>query len=118
MTQLVEGRFNVNNHAHIIKGTKKCLTKWFHHFFCHRDITFYLTRQGAGRFKLNKAALLNLPILIPQTDEQKTIIKILDNFSNALVNKIQILNKLKVIKNGLMQDLLTENAEPRISNLL
>ncbi len=32
MTQLVAGRFNVNNHAHLVKGTKN-VTAWFYYYF-------------------------------------------------------------------------------------
>lgn len=56
MTLLVSGSFNVNNHAHVVKGTNCCITEWFFLFFLHRDIYQYITRQGAGRFKLNKDA--------------------------------------------------------------
>ena len=37
MTLLVEGRFNVNNHAHIILGVDN-LTDWFFYFFNHSRI--------------------------------------------------------------------------------
>ena len=60
MTLLVTGKFNVNNHAHIVRGTKN-LTAWFYWFFANRDISSYLTRQGAGRYKLTKTTLLTLP---------------------------------------------------------
>ena len=76
-TILVDGKFNVNNHAHILEGSAKCLTEWIYLFFSHKDITLYLTRQGAGRFKLNKAALLGLEIAVPEPDEQIEIIKII-----------------------------------------
>ena len=46
MTLLVEGKFNVNNHAHLVRGTKNC-TDWFYWFFSNRDLTPYLTRQKA-----------------------------------------------------------------------
>src|SRR6266567_3721998 len=65
MTQIVYGKFNVNNHAHIIEGTDKCSAKWFFYYFMHRDITHILSRQGAGRYKLTKAALQKLPIPLP-----------------------------------------------------
>ncbi len=32
MTLLAEGKFNVNNHAHLVKGTKN-LTEWFYWYF-------------------------------------------------------------------------------------
>src|SRR5712692_11476522 len=32
MTQLVTGLYNVNNHAHLIRGGDGCLTEWVHYF--------------------------------------------------------------------------------------
>ncbi len=64
MTLLVNGKFNVNNHAHIVRGVKN-LTSWFYYFFSHRELTTHLTRQGAGRYKLTKSTLVNIPCAIP-----------------------------------------------------
>lgn len=107
MTLLVNGKFNVNNHAHILEGKEDCITEWIHCFFCHRDITYHLTRQGAGRFKLNKAALSNLQIAIPKKDEQIRIIGKIDEIRNYLHCEEETLNNFKNLKDGLMQDLLT-----------
>ncbi len=49
MTLLVQGQFNVNNHAHILAGSLECSTEWIFHFYRHMSIYPYLTRQGAGR---------------------------------------------------------------------
>lgn len=107
-TILTSGKFNVNNHAHIVKGTNKCLTKWIHYFFSHRDITFYLTRQGAGRFKLNKKSLLNLPILLPkETAEQELIIEKIEKINLGIRQQTLEKEKLQSLKKGLMQDLLS-----------
>ncbi|WP_300021748.1 restriction endonuclease subunit S [uncultured Maribacter sp.] len=107
-TILTNGKFNVSNHAHIVKGTSKCSTKWIHYFFCHRDITFYLTRQGAGRFKLNKASLLSLPILLPKSkNEQNAIIDRIEKVNEYSDNLNLRLIKLQSLKTGLMQDLLS-----------
>lgn len=106
-TILVEGKFNVNNHAHILEGTKCCLTEWIHLFFSHRDITLYLTRQGAGRYKLNKNSLLNLGITIPPIKEQKEILKRFSSLKIKHQNDISQLSKLLSLKTGLMQDLLS-----------
>ena len=72
-TLLVTGKFNVNNHAHVIEGTEACAAEWFQNYFRHRRITDSLTRQGAGRYKLNKAALERLGILLPPPGEQLAI---------------------------------------------
>ena len=57
-TLLITGKFNVNNHAHIIETSDICDAEWFYNYFRHRNIKRNLTRQGAGRYKLNKETLL------------------------------------------------------------
>ena len=107
MTRLVDGRFNVNNHAHVLTGRNGCSTEWLHHFFRHRDLTYFLTRQGAGRFKLNKAAVLSLPLPVPSLDEQARIADRLVSDDRLLLAIKEQLVKLIRLKNGLMNDLLT-----------
>ncbi len=68
MTLLVQGRFNVNNHAHLVRGSLN-VTAWFYWYFVNRDITASLTRQGASRYKLKKATLLQLPCVLPPLAE-------------------------------------------------
>ena len=84
MTQLVDGKCTVNNHAHIIEGTKKATREWFYYYFMHRDIFSFLSRQGAGRYKLNKASLEKIPLLIPPVEEQEKIAKILTTWDKAI----------------------------------
>jgi type I restriction enzyme S subunit len=116
-TILTNGKFNVSNHAHIVKGTSKCSTKWIHYFFCHRDITFYLTRQGAGRFKLNKASLLSLPILLPNSEkEQDAVIDHIEKVNEYSDSLRTQLSKLQSLKTGLMQDLLS--GKVRVNHLI
>lgn len=106
MTQLVSGKFNVNNHAHLLKG-RNCLTEWIDVWFRHRDITLYLTRQGAGRFKLNKAGLLNLLIARPSQDEQQAICTTVAQQEARITAEVECRAKLLCHKAGLMDDLLT-----------
>ena len=116
MTLLITGKNNVNNHAHLLQGKENCLTEWFYLFFLHRDITYHLTRQGAGRFKLNKAALLELLIAIPELEEQKRIWKFLCSFKFNASNHEKELSKLKRQKTALMQNLLSGNV--RVNQLI
>jgi len=81
-TLLVKGRFNVNNHAHLIGATKECTVEWFYHFFKHRNIKSFLSRQGAGRYKLNKDTLQRLPILLPPLTEQIAITDLLSTWDH------------------------------------
>lgn len=105
-TQLVSGKFNVNNHAHLIKGDVGS-AKWFYWFFRNRDISIYLTRQGAGRFKLNKASLERIQCAIPPTEEQLAIAKVLSDSDALIVSLEQLITKKQAIKTAAMQQLLT-----------
>jgi Restriction endonuclease S subunits len=108
MTILAEGKFNVNNHAHVVKG-KVGLTEWFYIYFCHRDITQVLSRQGAGRYKLNKATLEKLLIALPPIEEQKAIATALSDMNDLILSIEKLISKKKLIKEGAMQELLTGN---------
>ncbi len=101
MTQLVSGYFNVNNHAHVVRGTDTCMTEWFHLFFLHRDITEDLTRQGANRYKLKKETLLRLPIVLPPVGEQREIVDAIGSFAPAIASNREFLVKLNYLRSAL-----------------
>lgn len=107
MTLMFTGKANVNNHAHIITNSDKCLVSWFHAYFVHRDISSHLTRQGAKRYKLTKAALEKLEILLPPYAEQQKIAKILSVWDKAITTTKQLLANSQQQKKSLMQKLLT-----------
>lgn len=106
MTLLVNGKFNVNNHAHLVKGTKN-LTRYFFHYFSHRDLIPYLTRQGAGRYKLTKNALSKILCPIPSLPEQHAITEVLSDVDALLCKLNDLIIKKINIKQGTMQQLLT-----------
>jgi type I restriction enzyme, S subunit len=106
MTLMVRGKFNVNNHAHLVRGTKNH-TDWFHWLFANRDLTQYLTRQGAGRYKLTKAALLNIPLALPPLLEQRAIAGALSDVDALLGAQEALLAKKRDLKAAAMQQLLT-----------
>ena len=113
MTLLVSGQYNVNNHAHVIAGTKKCETKWLHYFFMHADLTPFLTRQGVGRFKLTKEALSKTPLLLPHISEQRKIADILTTWDEALTQLDALIDAQERRKKALMQQLLTGRSRLR-----
>jgi type I restriction enzyme S subunit len=74
MTVNVHGRFNVNNHAHLIRGQGRCSTDWASLFFEHKDLLPWLIKQGVGRYKLRKETLVTIPVAVPPPDEQDRIL--------------------------------------------
>jgi len=82
------GKFWVNNHAHIIQGKKEYLNDLVIYFFANLDLNPYIT--GAVQPKLSKGNLLAIPIYLPkEEDEQKAIAEVL----SSLDDKIDLLHR-------------------------
>ncbi|QHE83452.1 restriction endonuclease subunit S [Hydrogenophaga sp. BPS33] len=106
MTLYFSGKANVNNHAHVIGDSQKCLAKWFHYSFIHRDLTPVLSRQGVGRYKLTKAGLQELEIVVPPREEQLAIVQLLDTWGDAITTAEKLLANSRRQKAALVQHLL------------
>ncbi len=106
-TQLVKGKANVNNHAHVIGSTAQCTAEWFFNFFRHRNITDFLSRQGAGRYKLNKETLGRLPILVPPLDVQEVVSNVISIWDTAIEKNEQIILAKEQRHAGLLQLLIS-----------
>jgi type I restriction enzyme, S subunit len=106
MTLLVNGKFNVNNHAHLVKGARN-LTSWFYYYFQNKDLTPYLTRQGAGRYKLTKNTLITIPCSFPSLAEQQAIVDALSDVDALITSLDRLIAKKRDIKQATMQQLLT-----------
>jgi len=107
MAQYATGRFNVSNHAHVIKGTHSCSTKWLYYSLLHRDLTYHLTRQGATRFKLSKASLECIPVIFPPPEEQVKMIRVFDSITRSISILADRIIKLQALKTSLSNDLLS-----------
>lgn len=80
----VNGKFWVNNHAHVIQGKEKYLNDWIIYFFQNFDLNPYIT--GAVQPKLNKENLQLIEIPMPDIEDAKKIVSIL----SALDDKIDL----------------------------
>lgn len=107
MTMYVDGKYTVNNHAHVLRGTELCETKWFYYTYQHKSLFDAITRQGAGRYKLTKEALIKLPLQCPPIEEQRKIISILNTQDKVIELKEKRLAEKQRQKKYLMQQLLT-----------
>ena len=66
-----------------------------------------LSSGGGGRGGLNKALLMNLPILLPPIPEQEKIAEVLGDVDSLIDKTQQLINKKKDLKTATMQKLLT-----------
>jgi type I restriction enzyme, S subunit len=99
MTFLVDGKFCVNNHAHLVRGKDDCATSWAALYFEARDLFPWLIRQGVGRYKLRKEALVGISITVPPKSEQLRIVDEI-NSQKAVINRV-ISESEQSIKEGL-----------------
>ena len=107
MAQYATGRFNVSNHAHVIKGAHSCSNKWLYYSLLHRDLTYHLTRQGATRFKLSKASLECIHVIFPPPEEQAKMIRAFDSMTRSISILADRIIKLQALKTSLSTDLLS-----------
>ena len=82
---IVEGKYWVNNHAHVIRPFRKIiLDEWIVYFLNFSDLTPFIT--GMTVPKLNQEKMRSIPIPLPPLPEQHRIVSILDE-AFAAINK-------------------------------
>ena len=104
------GKFWVNNHAHIVKGKEKHMNILLTYFFSGIDLTPYIT--GAVQPKLSKENLMSIPILLPvEIEEQIAITEVL----SSLDDKIDLLHRqnktLEALAETLFRQWFVEEAD-------
>ncbi len=102
----MKGKCWVNNHAHILKAKSDIDQGFLYYSLVHKNILSFI--NGGTRAKLNKSDLLGIVISLPKFKvEQESIsdaISQLDREIETLINKLE---KMRMIKQGMMQQLLT-----------
>lgn len=102
---LISGKVWVNNHAHVIKNRQLCNRFYLCSYLDSLSYEKYNT--GTAQPKLNREICENIPILLPPLAEQEKIADILSTWDKAIEKQTQLIQKLKLRKKGLMQQLLT-----------
>jgi restriction endonuclease S subunit len=73
----IEGKSWVNNHAHVLRPMRELvLDAWIIYCLNGMDLTAFTS--GLTVPKLNQASLKSIPIPLPSLDEQRRIVKVLD----------------------------------------
>ena len=96
IAQIVEGKFWVNNHAHIVQCNEKCILEYLAYLINSKDVSGYIT--GSAQPKLSQANLNAMEFDIPSIKEQQNILSIL----LPIEQKIRINN---AINNNLLEQL-------------
>ena len=85
--QLVNDKFWVNNHAHVIRGKGNISTRFLYLTFCRFPITGVVT--GSAQPKISKGRLEKLKILVPDVITMEHF----NNLINPMFNEIYVLKK-------------------------
>jgi len=79
---IADGKFWVNNHAHIIRGNEKAITRFLLYAFSGLDVTPYLT--GSTFPKLTQGNMNRINLMLPPLQEQRTIAHILGTLDDKI----------------------------------
>lgn len=103
---IMNGKFWVNNHAHVLKAVDGKSNNFFL-LYCLNYLNLIPYTVGSTRIKLNQADLRNIKSPLPSLEEQIKIGNIFRNIDNKIENELRYIKKIKKLKKGLMQVLLT-----------
>lgn len=102
----MSGKFWVNNHAHVLKAKPSKDNNYLYYSLVHKDVTPYLA--SGTRAKLNKSEMWKIEIRAPKSiTEQEAIAEALSAMDDELEALTEQVSKLRMVKEGMMQDLLT-----------
>ncbi len=100
----ISGKTWVNNHAHILKFSSRCIQRIVEDYLNSISLEDYLT--GMAQPKLNRAMLDTIPVPVPQDEgEQQAVADCLSSLDDLITAQSQRIDALKTHKKGLMQQL-------------
>src|SRR5260370_6149096 len=104
------GEAYVNQYIALVRPTSRALGRWIGYFLSsHRaQAQFAMLNDAGAKAGLNLPAVGRLKIGLPRiVDERERIVAILDAHESEIVAHQTSLAKLRSVKQGLMDDLLT-----------
>lgn len=102
----VDGKFWVNNHAHVIKGKEPFLNDWVVYFFKNLDVNPYIT--GAVQPKLNRENLQLIEVSLPEFDKARKIAFVLSKLDEKIELNYQINATLEAIAQSIFNEWFVE----------
>ncbi|MGH6895159.1 MAG: restriction endonuclease subunit S [Geminicoccaceae bacterium] len=99
---LADGRFWVNNHAHIVRGNHKADTRFLLYALMTADVTSYLS--GSTMPKLTQGNLNRIPILAPDKKQQEAIASILGSLDDKIELSRRMNETLEAMARAIFKD--------------
>lgn len=92
LVKIVEGKFWLNNHAHIFKTKENVDLEYLYYYLLKMDLSEYIT--GSTQPKLNQDNMNKIQIKLPKLEIQKKISKILSDIDKKIDMNNEINNNL------------------------
>jgi type I restriction enzyme S subunit len=105
----IESSFWAIDTTYFVAEHKNAHPKWFYYLVQDIDLTKY--NEASGVPSLNRDTLYSIPHLLPPLPEQQKIAAILTSVDDVIESIQAQINKLKDLKTGMMQELLTKGVE-------
>lgn len=102
----VEGKFWAIDTTYFGTGYKEAEPKWFYYSLNSFDLSKY--NEASGVPSLGRDTLNAIPLLTPPLPEQQKIAAILSSVDDVIEKTRAQIDKLKDLKTGMMQELLTK----------
>lgn len=111
--QYVDGKFWVNNHAHVITGKCGFTVELLYLLFSLTNVKFIVT--GAVQPKISQANLNKVPVLIPDADELKSFNSVIQPFFAQIRDLRAENDRLATLRDTLLPRLMS--GEIDVSNI-
>ncbi len=98
---MADGKFWVNNHAHIVTGNGEVTTKYLSYFLRNVDIQPYIT--GAVMPKLTQGNLKKIPVRFPSLNHQNAIVGTLGSLDDKIALNRQINQTLEAMAQAIFK---------------
>ena len=108
IAQIVEGKFWVNNHAHIVKSNGSCDLRYLCYYINTMDVSGYIT--GSAQPKLSQANLNAIPLRLPEINVQHRIADFLQVLDQKILINEKINDNLQQQAKALFQKTFVDEA--------
>ncbi len=101
---IADGRFWVNNHAHVLKASGEVSLDYLCYYINSIDLTPYIT--GSAQPKMTQVKMNGIPIPVPTISEQVEIVCILDNLldkeQQVKKSAVTVLDQIETMKKSIL----------------
>ena len=107
---LIQGPSWVNNHAHVLRADKTIINSYFLMESLNKvDYSQYVS--FGTRSKLTQASMNGIKLLIPPMKIQEKFVELLENFDDVIKATQKAIEDSKVLRSGMLSDLLSGEHE-------